>query len=331
LDFNFFIHQLLLCKKITMTNREELIKKYVRRQLSEAEKEAFDQLLTNDDQFAADVQWASKLTAAGDLQLKQSLDAYNRQQRLRWGKYFALTAIALLIVVGIYFRKTINELLFPTNPEPIKTEIQSAILNDDSLHFNQQGVYKIDIKLPKDSSIKSQRDPSVYPLKNEQKVPKNKVFNKDTSHLQVNQSKTEQQLTEDLAYLDTTIAAFREKEKLAGASTDGWRQQLFTTPPQYLAVLTRIRKEIPLTTDEISLNKLHLFGGILNALHPQGNKMEAINWLKAVIDNGDYADYAAEFLIKTYLDLSEIDKAKELLVKFPEVKDKLPVYLKKRL
>jgi hypothetical protein len=314
-----------------MTNREELIKKYVRRQLCEAEKEAFDQLLNNDDQFAEDVMWASKLTAAGDLQLKQSLNIYKRQQRLRWGKYLALTAIALLIVVGIYFRKTINELLFPTNPEPIKTEIQPAILNDDSLHFNQQGVYKIDLKLPKDSSIKSQRNPSVYPLKNEQKTPKIKVFNKDSARWQVNQSKKMQYLTEDLAYLDTIVATFREKEKLAGTSTDDWRQLLFTTPSQYLAVLTRIRKEIPLTTDEISLNKLHLFGGILNALHPQGNKMEAIAWLKAVIDNGDYADYAAEFLIKTYLDLGEIDKAKELLMKFPEVKDKLPVYLKKRL
>jgi hypothetical protein len=294
-----------------MTNREELIKKYIRQQLSEAEKEAFDQFLKDDDQFAEDVQWASKLTAAGDLQLKQSLNAYNRQQRLRWGKYFALAAIALLIVVGIYFKEDIKR-YFETKPTEVVTK-ENLVENNG--------------QIPNPPISKPQITPSVQKPKNEQKTPKNKILSKDSVHLQVNESKKVQQISEDLAYLNSTIDEFRNKEVSAGSAEDDWRQQLFSVKPQYLAALTSIRQEIAQTTDEVSLNKLHLYGGMLNASLPQGDRIEAVKWLEAVMKEDYYTDYAASFLVKTYLELGRDADAQTLLVQYPTLKSKLPAHL----
>jgi hypothetical protein len=353
-----------------MINREEIIRKYVNRQLNDAEKAAFDQLLNEDEQFAKDVTWASKLSAARDVSFEQGLDAYKRQRLLRWGKYGALTAIALLIVVGLFFGKTIYESLFPST-EPVKTFISPAIVNDDSLkiQFNQEGTNKIDLKSQEDSLKKLQRDPSVYPPKNEQKIPKKEVLPKKPAGLQVNQlyqlpsetvklprldsfNSVNSQLTgttpnvltknelhtsdsvyfqaEGFAHFQTFVTQVRNTNKYLGATKDDWRTLLFSQR-KYVAALTAIRQERKTVSDEISLNTLYLFGGILNASIPEGNRQEAVVWLNAVIENGDYTDFAAEYLIKTYIELGEMEKAQTLLLKFPDLKEKLPNYLQKRL
>lgn len=296
-----------------MTNRDELIKKYIRQQLSASEKEEFDHFLNNDDDFAADVQLASKLTTARHERLEESLNIYQKKRRL-W-QYLGFTALFLMAVGLYFFREKRSEppVILQKDKEGIvlknNQKIDSSLVKKDTFNAlpNNQGVHQIEFKSP----IKSQKDPSVQKPK------------KASEKLQV------AVILEDSLYLQAFIAQRRRKEMNAGKLQNDWRTLLFSN--QYAAALTVIRQEIPVTTDEISLNKLHLYGGVLNALTPKGNRQEAIKWLKAVIVNGDYADYAAEFLTKVYIELGEIDKAKELLVLFPEVKDKLPIYLQKML
>jgi hypothetical protein len=284
-----------------MTNQEELIKKYIRRQLNEAEKEAFDELLEHDEQFANDVKSAVKSTAVRHLQLKQGLNAaYIRRKRLRLGKYLALTTIALLIVVGLYFRENIKKYFEPKPTVVVKKEIlvenngQMPNPTTNSPTNNQSTTTSVQ-----------------KPKNNNERAKMIAIF-------------------EDSIRLDAFITERSSKEKEAGASQNDWREQLFSQR-QYQAALATIRQEIPVTNDSIKLNTLHLYGGILNASLPDGNRQEAITWLKAVIDYGDYADYAAEFLVKVYIELGEKEEAKKLLVQFPDVRDKLPLYLQKRL
>lgn len=296
-----------------MTNRDELIKKYIRQQLSASEKEEFDHFLNNDDDFATDVQLASKLTTARHERLDESLNIYQKKRRL-W-QYLGFTALLLMVVSLYFFRGKRNEtpLILQKDKEGIvpknNWKIDSSLVKKDTFNVlpNNQGVHQIELKSP----IKSQKDPSVQKPK------------KASEKLQV------AVIIEDSLYLQAFISKIRGEEMNAGKSQNDWRTLLFSN--QYPAALTVIRQELPATTDEISLNKLHLYGGILNASIPEGNRQEAIKWLKAVIDNGDYADYAAMFLIKTYVELNQIEAAKKLLAQYPDVKDKLPLHLQKRL
>ncbi len=123
-------------------DKDQLIQKYLKKQLLPEEKEVFDTLLKNDTSFREEVDFQVNLSSVIRLEeretLKEELQSLdNSQKRISFSKWMVAAGFSILILAGGYFYFEKNALshqeLFAQNFTPATNVLHPVVRGEDSL------------------------------------------------------------------------------------------------------------------------------------------------------------------------------------------------------